>query len=230
MCSELHIKNYSLITLHSVHLQSQNIHTQPLESVMKYKNIDLPAPKLKLLASLDLLPPSVELKDEIDQIIKFAPPLNDKGDYYRVLINTTSENVWNSISGIKEWGMAEVEPDDSAILINASLLDLILAMLEKLIKPLTPKPLFSTSIIEKPVTTMTVSAGIKMYAILRTKKHKSLAAVSRSAQHKFREQPTPNANPDNTHRNKYVGAESSTELVGELKLRLPEKRRKDAVI
>ncbi len=35
-----------------------------------------------------------------------------------------------------------------------------------------------------------------MYAILSTKKHKSFAAVSRYAQHTFREQPTPNANPD----------------------------------
>lgn len=69
-----------------------------------------------------------------------------------------------------------------------------------------------------------------MYAILRTKKHKSFAAVSRSAQHTFREQPTPNANPDNTHKNRYVGAKSSTELVSELKSRLPEKRRKDAVV
>lgn len=107
---------------------------------MKYKNIDLPAPKLKFLNSLDSLPSNIELKDEIDQIIKFAPPLDGKGEYYRVLRNTTSENIWNSITGIKDWGMAELEADDSAILINASLLDLILAMLEALIKLLTPQP------------------------------------------------------------------------------------------
>lgn len=69
-----------------------------------------------------------------------------------------------------------------------------------------------------------------MYAILRTKKLKSIAAVSRSAQHTFREQPTPNANPAKTHENRYIGANSSTELLSKLKLRLPEKRRKDAVV
>lgn len=52
--------------------------------------------------------------------------------------------------------MAELEADDSAILINASLLDLILAMLESLIKLLTPNPHSSTSAIEKPVKTMMV--------------------------------------------------------------------------
>lgn len=40
---------------------------------MKYKNIDLPAPKLKFLNSLDSLPSNIELKDEIDQIIKIRP-------------------------------------------------------------------------------------------------------------------------------------------------------------
>ncbi len=107
---------------------------------MKYKILTCLPPKLKFLNSLDSLPSNIELKDEIDQIIKFAPPLDGKGEYYRVLRNTPSENIWNSITGIKDWRMAELEADDSAILINASLFDLILAMLEAPIKLLTPQP------------------------------------------------------------------------------------------
>lgn len=71
---------------------------------MKYTNIDLPALRLKFLNSLDSLPSNIELKDEIDQFIKFASPLDGRGEYYRLLRNTTSENIWNSITGIKDWG------------------------------------------------------------------------------------------------------------------------------
>ena len=68
------------------------------------------------------------------------------------------------------------------------------------------------------------------YAILRAKKLKSLAAVSRSGMHTFRERPTPNANPDMTGKNHSKGAHSASELVASLECALPAKRRKDAVL
>ncbi len=68
------------------------------------------------------------------------------------------------------------------------------------------------------------------YCILRTKKLKTFGAVVGSAQHTYREQHTPNADPALTHRNWHAGASSSASLLAALRARLPEKRRKDAVI
>ncbi|VVO30860.1 MobV family relaxase [Pseudomonas fluorescens] len=68
------------------------------------------------------------------------------------------------------------------------------------------------------------------YAILRTKKIKCLSAVTRSARHTFREQPTPNADPARFGRNRTVGAGSTEQLIESLRARLPAKRRKDAVL
>ncbi|SST89519.1 Plasmid recombination enzyme [Acinetobacter baumannii] len=68
------------------------------------------------------------------------------------------------------------------------------------------------------------------YAILRAKKLKSLPSVFRSAQHTFRERPTPNADPGLTKNNQSRGARNSSELVEMLKMSLPEKRRRDAVL
>lgn len=68
------------------------------------------------------------------------------------------------------------------------------------------------------------------YAILRAKKLKSFGAVARSARHTFREQPTPNADPDRLSANKTFGARSTGGVVDALKSALPEKRRKDAVL
>lgn len=71
---------------------------------------------------------------------------------------------------------------------------------------------------------------IGVYSILRTKKHKSLAAVARSARHTFRQQPTPNADPARRNQNRVVGATSYQKLVHALNDQLPEKRRRDAVL
>lgn len=68
------------------------------------------------------------------------------------------------------------------------------------------------------------------FAIIRTEKLKSFGAVMGSARHTFREIPTPNADRKRTHLNKTEGAQSSLALARAVKARLPEKRRKDAVI
>lgn len=68
------------------------------------------------------------------------------------------------------------------------------------------------------------------YAILRTKKLKSMGAVARSARHTFREQPTPNADPELAGRNRHVGAKGSEQVLSALQRALPAKRRKDAVL
>lgn len=68
------------------------------------------------------------------------------------------------------------------------------------------------------------------YAIIRAKKLKTLGAVSRSAQHTFRMQPTPNADPALTGRNRTVGAKGSEQILSVLGRTLPTKRRKDAVL
>ena len=68
------------------------------------------------------------------------------------------------------------------------------------------------------------------YAILRTQKLKATGAVWRSLKHAFREQPTPNADPDKAAKNEHVGATSAAEAMEKVRARLPEKRRKDAVL
>lgn len=68
------------------------------------------------------------------------------------------------------------------------------------------------------------------YSIIRAKKLKSMGAVSRSAMHTFRAQPTPNADPSLTGRNPTVGAKGTDQLLAALVRALPIKRRRDAVL
>ena len=68
------------------------------------------------------------------------------------------------------------------------------------------------------------------YAILRTQKLKATGAVWRSLKHAFREQPTPNADPAKAAQNAHLGANSAAEAMQRVRDRLPEKRRKDAVL
>jgi hypothetical protein len=68
------------------------------------------------------------------------------------------------------------------------------------------------------------------YAILRTQKLKASAAVWRSLKHAFREQPTPNADPDRAANNQHLGASSAAEAMEKVRQKLPDKRRKDAVL
>ena len=66
------------------------------------------------------------------------------------------------------------------------------------------------------------------FAILRTKKLKSMAGVFGSGRHTFRETPTSNSNGSpNRH---LIGAKSAGELADALRAKLPEKRRRDAVL
>lgn len=68
------------------------------------------------------------------------------------------------------------------------------------------------------------------YAILRTQKLKSPVAVRRSMKHAFREQETPNADPDRLMQNTHMGANSVAEGMAAFKAALPAKYRKDAVL
>lgn len=68
------------------------------------------------------------------------------------------------------------------------------------------------------------------FAILRTQKLKHMASVRRSLKHSFREQETPNADRSRELENSHYGARSSKEAMAAVQARLPEKRRKDAVL
>ncbi|MEB0129740.1 MobV family relaxase [Pseudomonas sp. CCI2.4] len=66
------------------------------------------------------------------------------------------------------------------------------------------------------------------YAILRTKKLKSVAGILGSGRHTFREMPTPNSTgAPNLH---VGGASSAADLVSAVLAKLPERRRKGAVL
>ncbi|WP_225786890.1 MobV family relaxase [Pseudomonas sp. Marseille-P8916] len=69
-----------------------------------------------------------------------------------------------------------------------------------------------------------------MYAIIRTQKHKTLGAISRSAKHTFRELPTPNAASSLSSKNVLVGVRDTGNLLNAIKGRLPTSRRRDAVL
>ena len=68
------------------------------------------------------------------------------------------------------------------------------------------------------------------YAILRTQKLKSKQAVRRSLKHSFREQDTPNADPNRTPENTHMGAKDTLEAIQKIEARLPEKIRKNGVL
>lgn len=68
------------------------------------------------------------------------------------------------------------------------------------------------------------------YCILRVEKLTSFGSIAGSAKHTFREIPAPNVDAARTHLNLTRGADSSTAVCAAVKTRLPEKRRKDAVL
>lgn len=68
------------------------------------------------------------------------------------------------------------------------------------------------------------------FTILRTQKLKHLASIHRSLKHAFRDQDTPNANPELTNHNTHIGANSVDEGMAKIAALLPEKRRSDAVL
>lgn len=68
------------------------------------------------------------------------------------------------------------------------------------------------------------------FAILRTQKLKSGIAVRRSMKHAFREQDTPNADPDRAQENTHLGAADVDEALAKFNARLPAKVRSNAVL
>jgi len=69
------------------------------------------------------------------------------------------------------------------------------------------------------------------YAIMRCKKIKTNGGVASSLQHCFRERITHNADPERLSDNKHAfGIDSVDKAMGKMRERLPEKRRKDAVL
>jgi hypothetical protein len=68
------------------------------------------------------------------------------------------------------------------------------------------------------------------YAILRVAKLKTIGNIAGSANHAFRETETPNADSKRLSQNKLAGPTTTAELLASVKSKLPEKRRKDAVL
>lgn len=68
------------------------------------------------------------------------------------------------------------------------------------------------------------------YCILRTSKLTSFGSIASSARHTFRELDTPNADAGRTHLNQTVGAKSSLAVCAAVRPKLPERRRRDAVL
>ena len=68
------------------------------------------------------------------------------------------------------------------------------------------------------------------FAILRVQKVKTMSSMAARGRHNFREQETPNADPDLLGQNLVEGAQSTDEMLKAISDLLPTKRRKDAVI
>lgn len=72
--------------------------------------------------------------------------------------------------------------------------------------------------------------GHMAFAIMRAKKLSGMGSVAASLQHCYRDRETLNADKEQTPANEHLAATSTDEAMGKLKARLPEKRRKDAVL
>ncbi len=68
------------------------------------------------------------------------------------------------------------------------------------------------------------------FAILRVQKVKTMSSMAARGRHNFREQETPNADPDLLGQNLVEGAQTTDEMLKAISDLLPVKRRKDAVI
>lgn len=68
------------------------------------------------------------------------------------------------------------------------------------------------------------------FAILRVQKLKAAVAVRRSMKHAFREQDTPNADPQRLMQNTHIGAQTVAEGMEKFNARLPEKIRQNGVL
>ncbi len=79
---------------------------------------------------------------------------------------------------------------------------------------------------------LALAKGVQMsnFAILRMQKLKSFVAVRRSMKHAFREQETPNADPERLSENTHFFAKNVAEGMQNFKKKLPEKIRKNGVL
>lgn len=68
------------------------------------------------------------------------------------------------------------------------------------------------------------------YAILRAKKLKTMGSIAGSGKHTYREQETPNADPQRLKLNKHRGPQNTAQLLSEFRAAMPEKVRKNAVL
>ena len=68
------------------------------------------------------------------------------------------------------------------------------------------------------------------YAILRAKKLKTMGAIAGSGMHTYREQETPNADPQRSDKNRHLGPQNTGQLVSKFREAMPEKVRKNAVL
>lgn len=68
------------------------------------------------------------------------------------------------------------------------------------------------------------------YAILRAKKLKTMGSIAGSGKHTYREQETPNADPERLKLNKHRGPQNTAQLLSEFRAAMPEKVRKNAVL
>lgn len=76
------------------------------------------------------------LKSEIHEAIKWAPCLRRSGEDYFIPRKSIPENVWEAMSEIEDWGMAEkLDGSDGEFLkVDISLLDLIMVTIQLLLK------------------------------------------------------------------------------------------------
>lgn len=68
------------------------------------------------------------------------------------------------------------------------------------------------------------------YVIMRSKKLKNFGSIGASLSHCFRTRQTDNADPERMQENQHLRSDSAESAMGALKARLPQKRRKDAVL
>jgi hypothetical protein len=67
------------------------------------------------------------LKEEVSEIIKWAPGLQPCGEYYLIHRNNFPETSWQAMLELEDWGMAKKTDDEKdALQVDASLLDLIM--------------------------------------------------------------------------------------------------------
>lgn len=101
------------------------------------------------------------LSSEIQEIIKWAPALNRNGENYLIARKELTDNVWEAICEIEDWGMAE-RIDNSGyeyLKVDASLLDLIMTTIKLLLKILS-KPEGYTTPIKRPLITFDDSPSL----------------------------------------------------------------------